>query len=419
MRDVAIVLGIIGLIVVWRKPGWVWWWTALASVALEVIHHWYGGVGQYMPVVGGVIGAMIAYFPRRALWSFLWERRSQYWGFLVYTVIVWISVVVSIDRHVSLRYAIGVPAIFWLTAGVMPYLIQETKMTLADVLKPMVWAGTLSALAALIGAVFFHQGFVVPVGHHHLLAWEWPYANKNTLGMLMVFSTPAALGLYLARDHVSRGRNWYGLAFLLNFIAMVFSYARDSWIATSVGLLVIVIVRYRKCGVLGVLITGIVVLLAAVLATGVKRWERLWQHGLTGRTGLWKAAYIVFKQHPIFGVGAGNSPEAIRPYVPPAYRGLSPHDSILRTLVELGLVGLITWIIMMLVALYRYFFASSQTEGWMAVVLGAVLVAALVEQAAESIFFGGVFFGDLFFTALVSVGWLLPTISRPSYYHKR
>lgn len=412
MRDAAIVLGIIGIGVVWRRPAWVWWWTALAAVALEVIHHWYGGIGQYFPVVGGIVGALIAFLPRRDLWRFLWQHRVQYWGFLFYTLAVWVSLAVSINRHVSVRYALGVPAIFWLTALVIPYLLHERQMTVQDLLKPMALAGVLFTLVAAIGAIGFHQGFLVPVGHHHLLAWEWPFANKNTLGMLLVFATPAALGLYL--DERTPNRGMYGIGFLISLIGVVFSYARASWIATIVGVMLLIVLRYRGRGLLGVVIGVVVLAGGAVMATGVHKWEKLWSHGLSGRTGLWQAALKVAAKHPWFGVGAGNSPAAILPYVPPAYRGLSPHDSILRTLVELGAVGLILWGIVVVVALYKAFFTAPQRHGWTALALGAVLLASLVEQGAESVFLGGVFFGDLFFTVLVGVAWLLPSLGSQS-----
>lgn len=409
MRDIAIILGIIGIAAVWRRPRWVWWWTALGSVALEVIHHWYAGVGQYFPVVGGVLGAMLAFLPDRRLWEFFRRYQSRYLFFFLYTLAVWISLIVSIDRAISLRYALGVPAILWLSALVLPYLIDRGQMTAQDLLKPMIISGVLLTLTAGAAALEFHSGFSVPVGHHHLLAWEWPFANKNTLGMLLMFSATASFALFLD-NRVGSGRILYGLGFVVTLMGVVLSYARTSWIATVVGLILLVIFRYRKRGVWAVAGGGVVLGGAAVLVTGVHKWQKLWAHGLTGRTGLWIAALKAARLHPFFGVGAGNSPQALYPFVPAIYRGLTPSDSILRTLVELGGVGLVVWTVIILVALYRVFWVSPMTFGWTAVALGAVLFASLVEQAAESMFLGGVFFGDLFFTALVGTVWMLPVL---------
>ncbi|AEJ39495.1 membrane protein [Sulfobacillus acidophilus TPY] len=397
-----------GAIWMLRSPRHAWWGVVTASVALEVIHHWDPGVGQYAPVVGVVTGIILAYVLQPEVWQFIRRHRAHYGPFALYTLMVWIAAATSIHHSTSLRYAVGVPAVLFVTAVVLPYLWQKRQLTQEAWLVPLAWTGLLATLVAGGAALGFHQGFLVPVGRHHLLAWEWPFANKNTLGMLLVFSVPASLALSLdASDY--RQQRVYALFFVIMLAGLLMSYARTAWIAAVVGSVLLIIARWRGRGVLAVLVGGLILGGGAVAVTGLSRWEHLWQHGLTGRTGLWRAAWTVFRQHPWFGVGPGNSPRALLPYVPPAYAGLTPHDAVLRTAVELGGFGLLVWGWLVVTALYH---VVIQERSWPSRVWAALLLAALVEQTAESIFLGGVFFGDFFFTALIGIAWLWPSLSR-------
>src|SRR3989344_4355050 len=71
--------------------------------------------------------------------------------------------------------------------------------------------------------------------------------------------------------------------------------------------------------------------------------KKISKRGTSNRIVIWEASVEYFKQNPISGAGFGNSVEAIRSNIPDLYaryRGLTPHNTYLRILVESGFVGL-------------------------------------------------------------------------------
>jgi putative inorganic carbon (HCO3(-)) transporter len=243
----------------------------------------------------------------------------------------------------------------------------------------------------------------VPVGGRTLLAWQWPFANKNTLGYLGALGVPAAAALAL--DARGGARAGWTAVLLVDLVGLGMSYARTGWIAAAVGLVVLILGLARGRARVGLLAALAAAAALVVVKTGATRLDALWGHGLSGRGGLWAAALAVFRQHPLLGVGPGNAPTALAPYVSAAYRGLTPHDGALETLVELGLPGLVLAGGAVVAALVRAIRVRGGTPlfwVWL-----ALLLAALTEQVAESAFFGGVSFEDYLLSALVAsvVGW--------------
>lgn len=406
MLLITSLLALVLAVVFWRRPHDFLWGTMGTAVLVEVIHHWYPGIGQYFPFLGVVAGTLLGLWPeRREFLGFVARHMRVIALFILYAVVVAVSTVTSQDIVVSIRYAAGIPVVLFFTVVLVPYGFTKGWHTQETLLRMMVVFGVVFAGASGIGALVFHQGFVVPVGSHHLLAWQWPFINKNTLGMLLTFAAPAAFGFMLAPHRTFSSRLLWGGSTGLILVATVLSYSRSAWIAVLVGLGAIIVTRFGRRGI--ILFAGAAPVLAiiAVLATGLKKWESLWAHGLSGRLVLWQAAVKVIQQHPWFGVGPGNSPMAITPLIPHAYAGLTPSDTILRTSVELGVFGVILWTILVGGALLRFAMAQSEWR-WPGYILGSVGLASLAQQMVESTMLGGVSFGDYFFTVIISVGWI-------------
>lgn len=379
------------------EPGWAPGVLVADSVAVEVVHGAVPAAWQYAPWL----------FPAAILVLVVWFRRRRFrpppetavaWAAGLYAA--WVALSGALNwRTGDLRYAVGVPFVLLVLFWALPRVAAERRTApFVQLLRVVALAMAVLSAAAGVAALSAHVGYVVPVGRRQLLAWQWPFANKNTLGYLGALGVPAAAALALDARGTAR-LGWAGVL-LVDLVGLGMSYARTGWIAAAVGLVVMVATLARGRARVGLLAVFAAVLALVVVKTGTARLDALWGHGLSGRGGLWEAALVVFRQHPLLGVGPGNAPQALAPYVPAAYRGLTPHDGALETLVELGLPGLVLVVAAVVGAVVRAVRVRGGTPlfwAWL-----GLLFAALTEQVAESAFFGGVSFEDYLLTALVA-----------------
>lgn len=133
------------------------------------------------------------------------------------------------------------------------------------------------------------------------------------------------------------------LIFIMFFANLILSFTRGSWLAFAFGLLFLAIIRYRKW-----LISLPFVGLAAMLVPFIR--DRLlsillFKDTTLGRIKLWKTGWYMFKDHFLLGVGNGNFltryPEYIKkhPLLTVYKEQASVHNSYLKMLAELGIIG--------------------------------------------------------------------------------
>ncbi len=410
----SIALAVVGGSLGFSRPQWGWLLLVIAAVVVEIIHAFSPRIEQYFPFVGVGVGVFARSLPEwRTWWPYIRTRPSPYIWFLLYLLVIFVATGVAIDPKISLRYAVGVPAVLWITTIYIPRLAHDGAITIGRLAQSFAVIGAFLALFAGIAALVFHSGFPVPVGRRTILAWQWPFANKNTLGMMMTFAVPAAFGLIFHPRQMSWTTRGVSIAlFMMVALGDALSYSRSGWIAAAIGIGVFVMAYFGRRGFIGMVIAVPLAFIALVLKTGIHRWELLWHKGLNGRTVLWRAGFRALQHHWWFGVGPGNSPQAILPYVPQVYAGVTPQDSILRTSVELGLVGLAIWFIIVVGGVLRtagQFWVARRSVAmrWEVTMVGALLLATLAQQMVESLFMGGVSFGDFYFTLIISWVWLM------------
>lgn len=384
------------------RPEWSPGVLVADSIAVEVVHASIATTVQYIPWLITAALVLVMTWGRRSRSSRLAnvpDSTTVVGLALVYTA--WVALVALVHLPTGdARYAMGVPVVMAVLFWALPRIMRDQRESSAflQLLAVTAVSTALLAITAGIAALVGHVGFPVPVGHRILRAWQWPFANKNTLGFLAAFGVPAALAMGLLQP---AGRRWgWWIIFGVSVVGLGMSYARTGWIAAVVGVVVLAMGFGRWRGVLSVVGVAVVAGGLLVLKTGVHRIEALWGHGLSGRGGLWQAALTVARHHLWVGVGPGNSPAAMAPLVAAAYRGLTPHNALLETLVELGLPGLILFLGVVVAAFAKAWSrAETSSIGWAWI---ALLLAGLTEQMAESGFLGGISFEDYLFAALLA-----------------
>ena len=139
------------------------------------------------------------------------------------------------------------------------------------------------------------------------------------------------------------------------------SQSREALLATVVILLITIACSKRR--ILGLTIAGAAVALSPIFFPQMgQRLTDALATGGAGRTSIWQVVFDAFQQHPFFGWGAGGSVEAYdRGFLKifQSYNagwGRPPHNTVLQTAVELGVIGLV-------LILVAYFATFRQFKG--------------------------------------------------------
>ena len=151
------------------------------------------------------------------------------------------------------------------------------------------------------------------------------------------------------------------LALGLLLTGQLMSQSREALLATVVILLITI--AFSKRRILGLTIAGAAVALSPIFFPQMgQRLTDALATGGAGRTSIWQVVFAAFQQHPFFGWGAGGSVEAYdRGFLKifQSYNagwGRPPHNTVLQTAVELGVIGLV-------LILVAYFATFRQFKG--------------------------------------------------------
>jgi O-antigen ligase len=158
----------------------------------------------------------------------------------------------------------------------------------------------------------------------------------------------------------------YKLIYLLCIILLlnlVLTFTRGSWLAFMVGLFIFIMLYRWKLVVLaaavmplGLFIPGVSGRLASIFDTN--SWT------IVERFRLWKTGYLMFKDHPIIGVGNGNYLSRYNEYIKRypeldiGWEKFSVHNSYLKVLSETGILGFAPFILVV------FFFVKEIIHIW-------------------------------------------------------
>lgn len=209
---------------------------------------------------------------------------------------------------------------------------------LLDTISLSGWVLIISSLIALL-----NQGYM-PGSRFKLFD-----ANENSLGMLALLAMSAVL---------IRSSNPSKYKFLRTFIAAFFVLLTIGLVAVSgsrggIISLTMTLAAFwfwkpsRKWGNLGlaILLLGIMVA-PLIFETTIDRFAQMSGGSmLGGREILWEAAWQLVSQHPLGGIGIGNAPYSIVPYLTllasaSGKESVSLHNPILVVWSETGLLGI-------------------------------------------------------------------------------
>jgi O-antigen ligase len=283
--------------------------------------------------------------------------------FHVFVLLFLISAFVSTTYSVDLMRALGILRAYFIEPVIVLYLILSiftSKKDLQNVLTLSSWPVFFISAAALFQ--YFGFGLQIPEGYAFpekratsifpypaALAWYLlPYLTMYVLFFLSVKHPKYKKAFYKNHNRYNRFYISHWLIVLVALATLVFSKAEG-----AIGAFALVIfgyLVYEKKYRLFALISGFAALLAAFLVPVLR--EYIWQvisfQNVSGevRLALWEGTVNLLKARPITGAGLASFPEVYDQFRLARHVELLlyPHNIFLNFWVELGLLGLLSFI---------------------------------------------------------------------------
>ncbi|MGC9398344.1 MAG: O-antigen ligase family protein [Anaerolineae bacterium] len=358
----------------------------------------------------------------RSVWCRLRANFDDLVPLFAFVLIAVISTLLARHRHEALRelrLVIVEPVLFYLVAVTLP-LRERDRWRVLDFY-------VASAVAvAVIGLVqYFLLGDVI-TAEGGILRLRSLYGSPNNVGLYLGRAWPLLLAVGLTAIKVEEERSlrlrWsrrsltYGLALVPVGLALVLSLSRGAiLLGIPVGLITLGLLagRRERTVTLVVLVLFGLALLPLFQTPRFAALLDLTQGTTALRLALWRSAWQMFLDHPLWGVGPDNFLYAYRTrYVLPSaweeFNLAHPHNLILDFLSRLGIfaLGAFLWV---LVRFWRrgLRLMRQATGQQRAVALG--LLGSMASGLAHGLVDASYFYVDLayvFFLTLAALQWL-------------
>ena len=293
------------------------------------------GVGTLSKAVG-IVFAIVYAVPRLGRLTI----RAMPWAALAYLGWAILSLFWAIDPNVTMTQLQTLVQLF-----VVGVLVADVVVHDPTVIRPLLWVYTLSAaVTACVGIAGYGPGSTLEAGRVAALPGQDPAQFAALLLPALVFSLHELV-------HGRRLLTSCAVATLCT-IAIVLSGTRGVWVAAVVVIVLFIIPRLRPRRRVASLVILLALLAVTFQVPGVvdlvaQRVILATATGGAGRTDIWTVGFRIFESAPATGVGYANFPVAYTPELVGSTilsnapgSGFAPHNIVVGTLGELGLIGL-------------------------------------------------------------------------------
>ena len=187
----------------------------------------------------------------------------------------------------------------------------------------------------------------------------------------------------------------YGIISILIFVNIVMTYSRNALLGFGIGAMVLCVLYSLKL-IIAFGGVGIAALFIPSVFDRIRDLTNITQN--ESRIKLWKTAIMMIKEHPILGVGNGNFISRYDEFVN-KYKGLSynaytrypAHNSYLKLQSELGIIGIVSFLSILITSLLRVkkLFTTTDDRFLKAFYMGtlASMIAFYFMNISDNLFF--------------------------------
>lgn len=249
--------------------------------------------------------------------------------------------------------------------------------------------------SAFVLVIFYAWSRHLALGFHNVQAAHFVmnpfYKDHTSYGAMLAFFIPFLLGITLFARIRKRYRFLAAMALVLFAVALLLSYSRAAWLSLSLGamvwLLIRLKIRFRPLFITALSAVALVWVFqvpilqflerndqesSANLATHISSMTNVTSDASNlERLNRWSCAIRMFEEKPVFGWGPGTYMFQYAPFQLTKYRTIistnsadrgNAHSEYLGPLAESGFLGMFSFILLVVVILYRGIHAYSQTK---------------------------------------------------------
>ncbi|MDM1695099.1 O-antigen ligase family protein [Thiopseudomonas alkaliphila] len=307
------------------------------------------------------------------------------------------------------------------------YIYKSTNILMSIILMVTVGLVIVSCCLYFFGAYLYLEGvgpvqeitvFGVKIGQKAMgympfLRVSSFTGNPNTLGMLISISL--IIAVYFKEINFFKKREWgYYFIFIVLFLGLLLTISRGAFVSLFFGFSVYFLVRGRSLGnnsrnkylvLLLCLVFFIFVIYSFYSSYFIGSYElgRRLTMDLSGRNEVWSILFSHFKDTYLLGAGFGVSGDLLK-----AAGSIndSPHNSHLHILVELGVLGYLSFFLLLAIYIYKtlrfVLVVESKKAALYSLVTLSIVLMILVNQFVESSILRGVFLNFFLFYMLFS-----------------
>lgn len=330
------------------------------------------------------LGAVVHLMRGRVLWQRIAEGwtalGSLRWPLVALLASGALATLTAIDH----RAALGALKAWYVDAALFAFLVALYRQ---EVFRPLVAGLAVGTSAISLGGLWEY------LFRHAALEDGRLNSVFGTPNYHALLTVPVMVLLAGVAVRHPRWRAWLLAALAVNLWALTLTFSYGGYLSLAVGWLMIGVVsgpRVRRATVAIVLLAGLLFLATQVSVDKFRRLNDLSTRSSTAtRLQIWRASWLLIREHPLTGVGPNAFEPAYRQAIPrivfPPLEWLValPHSFPLAVASQTGLVG-VSAFVWLLVTFFR---AARQRHDWLGATLTAAMVASLVHGLVDTPFF--------------------------------
>lgn len=307
-----------------------------------------------------------------------------------YYILLFVSVLSTINSvNVTESIMFFIRFVSLLAIYLLIYNIVQREKDALRVIKCVIYSSIIPIIYGFYQYIA-GEGIASPGFYRYRLNSTFTHPNMYAFYLVIIFFS--IMYLYYLEKHIN-GKSEMIFKVCLSvgvLIQLMFTYSRGSWIGTMVGLLVVALFinKSRKWILISSLVfialfsTQIVSRILDLINPPTKNYMSSWEF----RLEIWKALVKnAFIHKPFLGYGLGQSMFAAEKY---SKFSNIPHNDYLRVLIEIGLVGLISFLLFLahnLWILYKKIRIGIYSE--LNTILLGLFMALLVSSFADNLIY--------------------------------